>query len=155
MSIKLWFKKYLLKNLDTPQSAVSEITANEATPYKEKKPEAEVPETPETKPLRKRPAPKPKLKKADLIKSIAEAADISPSKANLVLKIFSTEITNSLQKGDTVSLPNFGAFHVKDRSSRSGRNPSTGEQMEIKASRTACFKASKTLKNAVNEVRPS
>ena len=59
-------------------------------------------------------------------------------------------ITAALKAGDSVSLVGFGAFGVKDRAARSGRNPRTGETIAIAASRVPGFKAGKALKDAVN-----
>ena len=62
----------------------------------------------------------------------------------------SAAITDALQKGDTVALSGFGTFVVKARAARTGRNPRTGEAIEIPASKVPSFKAGKALKDAVN-----
>ncbi len=59
-------------------------------------------------------------------------------------------VTDSLKKGDSVSLVGFGTFHVKERAARTGRNPQTGQPIEIKAAKVPGFKAGKALKDSVN-----
>ena len=59
-------------------------------------------------------------------------------------------ITDALKDGEQVVLVGFGTFHVKDRAARTGRNPRTGETIQIKASKSPGFKAGKVLKDAVN-----
>jgi DNA-binding protein HU-beta len=90
------------------------------------------------------------VNKSDLIEAIAQAADISKAAAERALDGTIAAITSSLQKGDMVTLVGFGTFHVGDRKARSGRNPRTGDTIEIKASRVPKFRAGKALKDAVN-----
>ncbi len=59
-------------------------------------------------------------------------------------------VTESLKKGDTVSLVGFGTFSVKERAARTGRNPQTGEPIQISAAKVPTFKAGKALKDSVN-----
>jgi len=90
------------------------------------------------------------VNKSDLIEAIAQAADISKAAAERALDGTVAAITSSLQKGDMVTLVGFGTFHVGNRKARSGRNPRTGETIEISASRVPKFRAGKALKDAVN-----
>lgn len=90
------------------------------------------------------------MNKSDLIEAIAQAADISKAAAERALDGTVEAITTSLQKGDMVTLVGFGTFHVGDRKARSGRNPRTGDTIEIKASKVPKFRAGKALKDAVN-----
>ncbi|NOQ49664.1 MAG: DNA-binding protein HU [Nitrosomonadaceae bacterium] len=90
------------------------------------------------------------MNKSALIEAIARAADISKAAAERALDGTVAAITSSLQKGDMVTLVGFGTFHVGDRKARSGRNPRTGDTIEIKASRVPKFRAGKALKDAVN-----
>lgn len=90
------------------------------------------------------------MNKTELIDSIAEAADISKSSAGRALDAVVAGITGSLQKGDSVSLVGFGTFSVKHRPARKGRNPRTGEEIDIRAAMVPGFKAGKALKEAVN-----
>jgi len=88
--------------------------------------------------------------KSDLIGQIASEADISKAAAEKSLKAFIDAVTGSLKNGDKVSLVGFGTFDVSKRAARKGRNPQTGEEIEIKASNVPRFKAGKSLKDAVN-----
>ena len=90
------------------------------------------------------------MNKSDLIDAIALSADISKAAAGRALEATVDSITEALQAGDQVSLVGFGTFQVKDRAARSGRNPQTGETIQIKASKVPGFKAGKALKDAVN-----
>jgi DNA-binding protein HU-beta len=90
------------------------------------------------------------MNKAELIESIAESADISKAAAGHALDAVIETITNALKKGDTVTLVGFGTFSVRKRAARAGRNPRTGETIQIKASKVPGFKAGKALKVAIN-----
>ena len=89
------------------------------------------------------------MNKSDLIDAIALSADISKAAAGRAEATVDS-ITEALQAGDQVALVGFGTFQVKDRAARSGRNPQTGETIQIKASKVPGFKAGKALKDAVN-----
>ncbi|MDH3588429.1 MAG: HU family DNA-binding protein [Gammaproteobacteria bacterium] len=90
------------------------------------------------------------MNKGELIEAVAEAANLSKSDANDAVESVLECITKSLQKGDNVTLVGFGTFSVKRRAARTGRNPRTGEPLQIKASNAPGFKAGKGLKDAVN-----
>jgi DNA-binding protein HU-beta len=90
------------------------------------------------------------MNKSDLIDSIADNSGLSKADAGRALDGFTSAITKALQAGDSVSLVGFGTFAVKRREARSGRNPRTGETIQIKASNNPSFKAGKALKDAVN-----
>jgi DNA-binding protein HU-beta len=90
------------------------------------------------------------MNKSELIDEIAEAADISKAAAGRALDGFVGGVTEALKSGDQVSLIGFGTFSVKDRAARTGRNPQTGQTIEIAASKIPGFKAGKALKDAVN-----
>jgi DNA-binding protein HU-beta len=90
------------------------------------------------------------MNKADLIDAVAEAADISKMSATRALEGALEAIAKALKNGDTVSLVGFGTFQVKDRPARTGRNPKTGEAIEIAAAKVPAFKAGKGLKDALN-----
>ena len=89
------------------------------------------------------------MNKSDLIEAIADAADISKSAAGRALDGLTDAIAVALKDGGTVSVIGFGTFSVKERAARMGRNPQTGETIEIAASKTPSFKAGKALKDAV------
>ena len=89
------------------------------------------------------------MNKSELIDKIAEEADISKAAAGKALDAFVDAVTESLKKGDMVTLVGFGSFYVGERAARTGRNPLTGETIEIKAAKQPKFRAGKNLKDAV------
>ncbi len=91
------------------------------------------------------------MKKAELVSAIAAKAGIPKREAEKVLKAFTETVVEELKKGEKVQILGFGTFEVADRPAREGRNPLTGEKMEIKASKSPKFKVSKTLKDTVNQ----
>ena len=89
------------------------------------------------------------MNKAELIDAVADNADLSKAAAGRALDAALEAITKALKKKDTVTLVGFGTFSVRKRSARIGRNPKTGEEIKIKASRVPGFKAGKALKDAI------
>jgi DNA-binding protein HU-beta len=90
------------------------------------------------------------MNKSELVETVALTADISKASANRALEAVLEAITKTLQNGDTVTLVGFGSFLIKNRAARQGRNPKTGEPLQIPASKVVGFKPGKTLKDAVN-----
>ena len=90
------------------------------------------------------------MNKSELIDAVAEEADISKAAAGRAVDAMVNAVTNALKEGDQITLVGFGTFMVKERASRSGRNPRTGETIQIAASSMPVFKAGKALKDAVN-----
>jgi len=90
------------------------------------------------------------MNKAELIDAVAESADLSKASATRALDAALDAITNALKNDDQVTLVGFGTFSVKARAARTGRNPRTGEAIQIAASNVPGFKAGKALKDAVN-----
>ncbi len=90
------------------------------------------------------------MNKAELIDAIAGAAELSKADAGRALDATVAAITKALKKGDTVTVIGFGSFVVRERAARTGRNPKTGEELQIAASKNPVFKAGKALKDAVN-----
>ena len=90
------------------------------------------------------------MNKTELIDQIAESADISKASAARALESMLDAITTALKAADPVVLVGFGTFAVKERAARTGRNPQTGEPIEIRAARVPGFKAGKALKDALN-----
>ena len=90
------------------------------------------------------------MSKSELISAIAERAEISKKDAEASLKAFMTVVEEELKKGEKIQLVGFGTFEVAERAARTGRNPQTGAEMKIAASKTPKFKAGKALKDAVN-----
>ena len=87
------------------------------------------------------------MNKTELVAAMAEQTNLSKKDAEAALKAF---IDVVLKKGEKVQLVGFGTFEVSERAAREGRNPQTGETMEIKASKTPKFKAGKALKDMMN-----
>ena len=90
------------------------------------------------------------MNKQELIENIARSADITKAAAGRALDSMIESVTGSLKNGDSVVLVGFGTFSVRDRAARIGRNPQTGEEIQIQAARVPAFKAGKALKDAVN-----
>jgi len=91
------------------------------------------------------------VNKSELVDAIASSADISKAAAGRALDAVTESITQALKDGDQVALVGFGTFLVKDRAARTGRNPQTGDPIEIAAAKIPSFKAGKALKDAVND----
>ncbi|MBP1685385.1 MAG: transcriptional regulator subunit alpha [Deltaproteobacteria bacterium] len=90
------------------------------------------------------------MTKADLIESVASKADLPRATAERAVNMLFDDIVAALKQGDKVNISGFGTFSVSVRKARTGRNPKTGESIEISASRAAKFKAGKTLKDSLN-----
>ncbi len=90
------------------------------------------------------------MNKSELIDAIADSSDLPKAAAGRALDAVLDTISETLQKGDSVVLVGFGTFNIKERAARTGRNPKTGEAIEIKAAKVPGFKAGKALKDAVN-----
>ena len=89
------------------------------------------------------------MNKAELINSVAASADVSKKEAEAVVSATFDAITAALKDGDKVQLVGFGAFEVKKRAERTGRNPKTNEPIVIPAGKMPVFKAGKVLKDAI------
>ncbi|MFN3586129.1 MAG: HU family DNA-binding protein [Moraxellaceae bacterium] len=90
------------------------------------------------------------MNKSELIDAIAASADITKADAGRALDAAVEAITQALKAGDQVTLVGFGTFLVKERAERTGRNPQTGKEIKIAASRAPSFKPGKGLKDALN-----
>ena len=90
------------------------------------------------------------MNKAELIDAVATAADISKASATRAVDAVFDNIAAALKKEEQVSLVGFGTFTVRGRAARVGRNPQTGEAIDIKAAKVPGFKPGKALKDAVN-----
>jgi DNA-binding protein HU-beta len=90
------------------------------------------------------------MNKGELIEAVSAQAGIAKADATRAVDAVLDVVTGALKKGDSVALVGFGTFVVKSRAARAGRNPRTGETIEIAASNTPGFKAGKALKDAVN-----
>ena len=90
------------------------------------------------------------MNKTELVAAMAEQTNLSKKDAEAALKAFIDVVSEELKKGEKVQLVGCGTFEVSERAAREGRNPQTGETMEIKASKTPKFKAGKALKDMMN-----
>jgi DNA-binding protein HU-beta len=91
------------------------------------------------------------MQKSDLIDKIADDAGISKAAADRALNSILSNITTTLKSGDRISLVGFGTFSISKRAARIGRNPQTGAEIMIKATKVPKFKAGKSLKDAVKK----
>ena len=89
------------------------------------------------------------MTKSELIKQIAERAELTQAKAAEALQAFEAVVTDELSKGGEVTLTGFGTFKVAERAARTGRNPQTGAEIQIAASKVPSFKAGKALRAVV------
>ena len=90
------------------------------------------------------------MNKVELIAAMSEVSGISKKDTEAVLKAFTEVVSSELKKGEKIQLIGFGTFEVSERAAREGRNPATGEAMQISAARAPKFKAGKALKDMIN-----
>ena len=90
------------------------------------------------------------MNKNELVAALAQKAELSKKDAEKALAAFVDVVTENLKKGEKVQLVGFGTFESKERPARVARNPRTGEEITIDASRTASFKVGKALKDSLN-----
>ena len=90
------------------------------------------------------------MNKSELSDAVADTANLSKADGARAVNAVIDSISSALRSGDSVSLVGFGTFKVKQRNARTGRNPRTGETIQIAASKVPNFKAGKDLKDAVN-----
>lgn len=86
---------------------------------------------------------------SDLIDHVAEDTGLTKAQAKTIVDSLLARITEAAANGDEVNLPGFGKFKVQDRAARQGRNPATGETIQIAASKKVSFQPAKALKDAV------
>ena len=90
------------------------------------------------------------MNKTELIAAVAEKAGVTQKDAKAAIEALTDVIAEELKKGEKVQLVGFGTFEVSERAARTGRNPQSGETMEIPASKAPKFKAGKALKDSLN-----
>ncbi|KII79824.1 transcriptional regulator HU subunit alpha [Vibrio renipiscarius] len=90
------------------------------------------------------------MNKTQLVEKIAENSDLSKAAAGRALDAFIEAVSGTLQSGDQVALVGFGTFSVRTRAARTGRNPKTGEEIQIAEAKVPAFKAGKALKDSCN-----
>ncbi|QDS35005.1 HU family DNA-binding protein [Brevibacillus brevis] len=89
------------------------------------------------------------MNKTELVTRVAETTELTKKDATKALDAILDAIADALKEGDKVSLIGFGNFEVRERAARKGRNPQTGEEIEIAASKMPAFKPGKELKDSV------
>ena len=89
------------------------------------------------------------MNRTELVEILASKNNLSKTAANAVLETLIETVQTAVKKGDPVQLIGFGTFEVRDRAARKGRNPQTGAEIEIPASKVPAFKPGKALKDAV------
>ncbi len=90
------------------------------------------------------------MTKADLVEEIAETADISKKHAKVIVDTFIECIVEALLRGEKIELRGFGSFRIRNRKARSGRNPKTGDPVEVPEKLIPYFKPGKVLKEMLN-----
>lgn len=91
------------------------------------------------------------MNKTELINAVAEKTELTKKEAGKAVDAVFETVMDSLSEGEKVQIIGFGNFEVRDRSARKGRNPQTGEEIQIAASKVPAFKAGKALKEAVKK----
>jgi len=91
------------------------------------------------------------VNKADLVSAMAEKSGLTKKDAEKALNAFIDSVMEALSKKDKVQLVGFGTFEVRERSARKGRNPQTGEEIDIPAANIPVFKAGKALRDGINK----
>ena len=91
------------------------------------------------------------MNKAELVSKMAEKSELTKKEAEAALNAFMKSVEEALVEGDKVQLVGFGSFEVRKRAARKGRNPQTGAEIKIPASKAPVFKAGKALKDLVNK----
>jgi DNA-binding protein HU-beta len=90
------------------------------------------------------------MTKAELVEAVAGRADVPKTVAEGVLKAFMEEVREGIKKGEKITLVGFGTFYAAERPARTGRNPRTGEEIQIPSCTVPRFKAGKALKDGLN-----
>ncbi len=91
------------------------------------------------------------MTKADLVEDVAKAAELTKKDAERLVEIVFESIIETLNNGEKIELRGFGSFRVRERGARRGRNPKTGDPVNIPAKRVPYFKPGKELKELINE----
>jgi len=90
------------------------------------------------------------MTKADLIDEVAKAVDIPKKDAEVIVKTVFDSVINALHEGEKIELRGFGSFRLRERKSRIGRNPKTGETVQVPSKKVPYFKAGKDLRELIN-----
>ena len=91
------------------------------------------------------------MNKSELIQKLAQQCNISTDEADMCVEIFIDEMKKALMEGNRVEIRGFGSFKMKEYGGYKGRNPKTGEQVQVEPKKLPFFRAGKELKDLVNE----
>ena len=91
------------------------------------------------------------MTKAELVKEVAQAADLTKKHSEVVVNVVFQSIINALQQDEKVELRGFGSFRIRQRRSRQGRNPKTGDKVQVPPKKIPYFKPGKELKQFIND----
>ena len=94
------------------------------------------------------------MTKADLVEEVARVTELTRKDAEVIVDTLFESVIKSLKAGDKLEVRGFGSFRVRQRNARVGRNPKTGEKVEVPAKRVPYFKPSKELKDLINQKPP-
>ena len=94
------------------------------------------------------------MTKAELVEEVANQSDLTKKDAEVIVQTVLDSITESLQRGEKIELRGFGSFRIRNRGARVGRNPKTGEKVEVPPTRIPYFKPGKELKEQLNRQAP-
>lgn len=90
------------------------------------------------------------MTKADLVEEVAKAVEVPKKDAERIVKTVFDSVTNALHRGEKIELRGFGSFRLRERKARIGRNPKTGETVNVPSKKVPYFKAGKELKELIN-----
>jgi integration host factor subunit beta len=90
------------------------------------------------------------MTKADLVEEVAKAVEVPKKDAERIVKTVFDSVTSALHRGEKIELRGFGSFRLRERKARIGRNPKTGETVEVPSKKVPYFKAGKELKELIN-----
>ena len=91
------------------------------------------------------------MTKADLVEEVAKVTELTRKDSEVIVDTLFESVIKALREGDKLEVRGFGSFRVRQRNARVGRNPKTGEKVEVPAKRVPYFKPSKELKDLINE----
>jgi integration host factor subunit beta len=94
------------------------------------------------------------MTKADLIEEVSRVVELTRKESEVIVEAIFDSVVRSLRSGDKIEIRGFGSFRTRERQARIGRNPKTGDRVEVPAKRIPYFKPSKELKDLVNEAAP-
>ncbi|MBI4481855.1 MAG: integration host factor subunit beta [Acidobacteria bacterium] len=91
------------------------------------------------------------MTKAELVEEVAKSTELTKKDAEVIVQTVLDSIVESLQRGEKIELRGFGSFRIRERASRQGRNPKTGEKVSVPSKKVPYFKPGKELKDLINQ----